>query len=545
MAQDPVSAAIAYHELSKHRLPNRYARSLGYLDWDTQPNPFRLYEGVERVALVRDEHDGGPSLDQLYDPARIPAAPVDAASVARLLFDSLALSAWKEHGGSRWSLRCNPSSGNLHPTEAHLVTGPIDGLSDAPTIWHYTPLLHALEHRARLPPASWSELLADGEGLLVGLSSITWREAWKYGERAYRYCQHDAGHAIAALAYAAAALGWHTRMLPRFDDAAIARLFGLEEPEGPEAEHADLLMFIGPRLPSHPIDPPRTLELEFAGTPNLLSESHHPWPVTEQVARACARVGAVAIAEPARQPLPEPPPTGASAHQLFRTRRSAVEMDGVTTLSRAAWLRMLARTLPRPGQVPFASLLGGPRVHLLLFVHRVDDIEPGLYLLLRDPARRDPVARTIHADFRWTPVPTDELQLPLYLLEHADTRNAAALVSCRQAIAADGAFAVAMLAEVEPTLREHGAWMYRHLHWEAGAIGQVLYLESEASARRSTGIGCFFDDAVHELLGIGDRSLATLYHFTVGGPLEDTRLRTIDAYHHLDTEWTPSSSTKS
>jgi SagB-type dehydrogenase family enzyme len=540
MAQDPVSAAIAYHELSKHRLPNRYARSLGYLDWDTQPNPFRLYDGVERVALVRDELHDGPSLDDLYDPTRVPAVPVDAGSVAALLFDSLAISAWKEHGGNRWSLRCNPSSGNLHPTEAHLVTGPLAGLGDAPMVWHYTPLLHALERRARLPAEVWSELLVDGEGLLVGLSSITWREAWKYGERAYRYCQHDAGHAIAALAYAAAALGWHTRMLPRFDDAAVARLLGLAEPTGPEAEHPDLMLFIGPRLPSRPIDPPRTLELEFAGIPNQLSESHDPWPVTEQVARACARVGAVAIPEHEVLALPEPPPTGASARTLFRTRRSAVDMDGVTTLSRVAWLRMLARTLPRPGQVPFASMLWRPRVHLLLFVHRVDDIEPGLYLLLRDPTRRDAIARSIHADFRWTPIATDELRLPLYLLEHADTRNAAALVSCRQAIAADGAFAVAMLAEFEPTLREHGAWMYRYLHWEAGAVGQVLYLEAEASARRATGIGCFFDDTVHELLGIGDRSLATLYHFTVGGPVEDTRLRTIDAYHHLDTAWTPS-----
>src|SRR5690606_3789193 len=150
--QDPVSAAVAYHQLSKHRLPNRYARSRGYLDWDTQPNPFRLYEGVDRVALIRDEPGGedDPTLDQLYDPERVPAAPIDAGSVARLWFDSLAISAWKQHGEQRWSLRCNPSSGNLHPTEAHPITGPITELCDAPTVWHYTPLLHALERRARL-----------------------------------------------------------------------------------------------------------------------------------------------------------------------------------------------------------------------------------------------------------------------------------------------------------------------------------------------------------------------------------------------------------
>ena len=183
---------------------------------------------------------------------------------------------------------------------------------------------------------------------------------------------------------------------------------------------------------------------------------------------------------------------------------------------------------------PVASLLGRPRVHLLLFVHRVEGVRPGLYLMLRDPSVRELVAASVREDFEWAAVDTGRLALPLWRLELADTRQAAALVSCRQAIAADGAFAVAMLAELEPALVAHGAWMYRHLHWEAGAIGQILYLEAEAAGRRATGIGCFFDDGVHEIIGVGDRSLHSIYHFTVGGAVEDPRLRTIDAYHHLE-----------
>src|ERR1017187_5045047 len=74
----------------------------------------------------------------------------------------------------------------------------------------FTPLPHALEQRQRRP----QDARSDTTGFHVGLTSIIWREAWKYGERAFRYCQHDAGHALAALRFAAAALGWRVQLLP-------------------------------------------------------------------------------------------------------------------------------------------------------------------------------------------------------------------------------------------------------------------------------------------------------------------------------------------
>ena len=65
-------------------------------------------------------------------------------------------------------------------------------------------------------------------------------------------------------------------------------------------------------------------------------------------------------------------------------------------------------------------------------------------------------------------------------------------------------------------------------------IGQILYLEAEAQGVRATGIGCFFDDPVHDLLGLPDDAFQSLYHFTVGGPRDDERLATRAAYHHLE-----------
>ena len=87
-----------------------------------------------------------------------------------------------------------------------------------------------------------------------------------------------------------------------------------------------------------------------------------------------------------------------------------------------------------------------------------------------------------------------------------------------------------MLANYDDALSRYGAPMYRYLFWETGMIGQVLYLEAEAAGLRGTGIGCFFDDAVHETMGITDTSFQSLYHFSVGGPVEDRRLTSLPAY---------------
>jgi nitroreductase len=68
---------------------------------------------------------------------------------------------------------------------------------------------------------------------------------------------------------------------------------------------------------------------------------------------------------------------------------------------------------------------------------------------------------------------------------------------------------------------------------EAGLVGHYLYLESEVVGMRSTGIGCFFDDPVHELLGLQDSKYQSIYHFTIGDPVVDSRISTLPPYHHL------------
>ena len=388
----------------------------------------------------------------------------------------------------------------------------------------------------------WTKAAASSaDGFQVGLTSITWREAWKYGERAFRYCQHDVGHALAALRFAAAALGWRVELLPAWDDARLSQLLGLDRPEDfadAERETPELLVHVSVNaaIATAPSPGPHT-SIEWFGRANRLSESQVDWSAIAEAVKASERKPAnVALsqaADGAAWPPPLLPDCNHSAARLIRQRRSAVDFDGVTCITREKFLAILDATLPRAAAPPFDAWPFAPRLHLVLFVHRVTGLEPGLYLWLRSPSDADALRQAFHPKFKWEAATDSIASAPLYRLGGGDLRDFARTLSCHQDIAADGAFSLGMLARFEPVLRERGAAAYRELFWEAGMIGQALYLAAEAAGVRGTGIGCYFDDVLHNALGLTGDDWQSLYHFTVGAPVEDLRLRTAPPYAHL------------
>jgi hypothetical protein len=225
-----------------------------------------------------------------------------------------------------------------------------------------------------------------------------------------------------------------------------------------------------------------------------------------------------------------------NAAQVIRQRRSATAFDGTTSMPADRFFAMLARTLPRVERdlghrpVPWDALPWAPTIDLALFVHRVDGLAPGLYMLARDPAGVEPLWRATYKEYAWSAPPGRADDLPLFLLQQADVRDLAAQLCCGQRIAADGLFSLGMIARFEPSLRRCGAWLYRRLFWETGLIGQLLYLEAEAAGLRATGIGCFFDDPVHQVMGLNDATFQSLYHFTIGGAVADPRLTDLPPY---------------
>jgi SagB-type dehydrogenase family enzyme len=526
-----------YHEETKHHF-NRFARSMGYLDWKTQPNPFRFYEGITPVALPFLTQDPEADHRGLYERSSNSSQLFTLKTIAAFLELSLGLSAWKAINGSSWSLRINPSSGNLHPTESHLYVPPVDSLQSQ--IYHYNPFTHSLEPRAEIPESLWLKITEHfkSKGFLILLSSIFWRESWKYGERAFRYCNHDVGHALACLSFSANLQGWKVTYLNALSDSDLEHISGFHKIQWKELEkeEPDLLCFVYPHevqdiprtLPSHIIT--ALSELSFKGTPNQLSREQVNWKIIYQAAHYTEKPQT----EEKRYDFDDKPFyqetwSRFSASTIIRKRRSAVNFDIEGSITKEQFFALLDKTLPRSGHPPFDTELIVPSINLLLFVHSVKGLKQGLYFFVRNEKDFHDLKNSSHSEFLWEIV---EKGFPLYFLNEGNFRKIAMKVSCDQEIAGLSSFSLGMIARFKDIVKKE-PYRYRHLFWESGMIGQVLYLEAEAQGVRGTGIGCFFDNPVHEILGVKDNSFQSLYHFTVGHPIEDERLTSYPPYHHL------------
>jgi SagB-type dehydrogenase family enzyme len=486
-----------YHESTKHSVES-LRRVRHTLDWANMPDPFRHYEGVPVLDLPADPPAPAISaLEVLQGGSGRTIANDGPVFLSQVLFYSAAISAAKRvpSTGSKYALRVNPSSGNLHPTEFHFATR---GLKDWPDgLYHYRASSHTAEQRAL---GNFATRLADIDAPIVFvLTSIAWREAWKYRDRAYRYCLHDMGHAWQALALAARSLGCDSFAAGHFPDDEVAQLCRLNEDEWP-------MLIV--RLRGHciPLRRPDAGEaVWFEGRANRLSNEYTAYPMIDSihaVTKLRTDCGGICAAEPAPAgsgaiKLPPPASANRSFGDVVRTRRSALDFRGGTQSMSIAQLSAMLNASARPFLADFA---GTRFVQLYIYAHRVDGLEPGVYR-------------------HWPE--TGELEI----IRSGDQRVIAAGLSLGQDLAGNACVAFSMIADIDRAVRAHGHRGYRYVHFEAGAIGQRLYLAAEAHGLGASGIGAFFDDEVHRYLNLAPGQGQVVYHFAIGYPVPDPRLR--------------------
>lgn len=513
-----LQTVFTYHEETKHNY-HKYARSLGYMDWANQPNPYRSYRGALHVELPITLENPTPPYHLIFEEG-LPTAPLLIESISQFLQFSMGITAMKSDGVSEWALRCNASSGNLHPSEAYVILPPTNDISKQTSVSHYAPKNHGLEILSQFDTDIW-ESLPKGS-FFVALSSIPYREVWKYGERAFRYVNLDAGHAMCSLQVSAKMLGWKHRYLSEVSDEELAKILGLDQKNRfSESEIPDMLLLITPVKYNEEIDISKLVNStpkHFDSIAQNIAVQYQDWPLIEEIEKAtftCKGNSYPLTSQKThkRQPSKE-------SKEVILTRRSAQMMnESDNNMSFVKFKTILNSS--KESFTGFENL-----VNLILFVHNVEGLRSGLYAFVRAKSYLDDLKSSFSQDFEW-----EEVSKDLYLLSAGDYRETAKNISCNQGIASDGTFSLGMICPFADEIVEHGAHKYKELYWECGAIGQQLYLEATSVDFQATGIGCYLDDVFHTTLGLKSNKFQSLYHFTVGKALIDKRILTKKLYN--------------
>ena len=487
-----------YHDATKHSPDSLRRNEDEPLDWANMPDPFRHYEGVPVLDLPADPPAPQvPALDVLKGEAGVPADVDGAGFLSQLLFHAAAISATKRVPAAdfEYALRVNPSSGNLHPTEFHFATRGLKNWPDG--LYHYRPSSHMAEQRAL---GDFTErLIGEPASLVFILTSIAWREAWKYRERAYRYCLHDVGHAWEALALSAKASGCESFAWGHFSDEEVTKTCRLHDDEWPML----LVRLSGDGLPV--ARPDGGNETWFEGRPNRLSEVPIAYPLIEGIQSATRYITyrnaprpAPAVSGSGAISLPESAWSPQSFGRVARKRRSALNFTGPPSIT----LAELSALLEVTAQPYLADFAGSRFVQLYLYAHRIEGLAQGVY--------------------RYWPQGNS-----LELVRSGDQKVMIAGLSLGQSLAGNACVAFSMIGDLERAVRANGDRGYRYVHMEAGAIGHRLYVAAEALGLGATGIGAFFDDDVNRYLDLSEGPGSygqVVYHFAVGHPVPDPRI---------------------
>ena len=378
---------------------------------------------------------------------------------------------------------------------------------------------------------------------------------------------------MAALAISAALLGWEVSPVDEVSASTLAALLGFDRDDADhhgERERAEVLLRVttDPSKGKHVDDSKLFAELppfRYYNEANKVSRSHHAWPNIDRVA-AATEYEAPRHAHPNAVHVLPGIDSGVrvsgehTAAEVIRSRRTAVAFERTAELGFQAFIDMMKKLLPPAEAVttaPWGAMgrgFGGGAAEapfLGIFLHRVEDMPPGQYVLVRSGSVSS-LRERMKSRFVWSRVVAD---LDLFLLKKWDAQASAQQVSCDQGIAQDSFFTIGCFGDIADLARngdEKGvdAHRYRRKHWECGMIVHMLYLHATAKGFGTTGIGCFNDEPMRKLWmkkmflgessseshpegGGNDADYAPLYHVAVGAPVVDNRIKTLKPYSKL------------
>ena len=419
-----------YHEATKHswlsvrRSPNR-------LDWENQPASMKFY------------------------PVRFPRIKLDKSYAAHtFIYHIGGITAKKSYPGVEYYLRTNPSAGALYPNELYFQARGVEGFEDG--IYHFevgsssAVLLLPIAEEEGLEP--FLKLRHPMRGLLFFVSSPYYRSAWKYKERAYRYCLLDAGHLLGAVEAGSYLYGHAYRVLYDIDLEGLNGFFGFGREE----------FFLSAAIAAVP-----RKELEVT-VPKIRLEQTDPTGVFAPVPMIeRAYLDTLTLRGCRKEPRFPKFTFHKEAWEEAILKRRSIREFSARSISRAqfeAIMEIVDQPVPSDCDEPL-------RIYAIL--NRVDGMPMGIY--------RNGM-----------------------MVKEGDFSRKAGYLCLEQRLGSESAVTFFIFSD---------GCNYRALYQKAGLVGHRVYLASEYLGLGCSGIGAYYDDEVNAF--VGDDGMV-LYALAVG-----------------------------
>jgi len=457
---------LEFHRRTNHTYASVRRPGRG-MDWQIKPWPFKEYVDRPFIQLPAPRQAPPP------EPTRL-----TLETLGHILYYCAGVTRVREFDGEPFYFRAYACAGALYPVELYVVTGDIDGLEAG--VYHFHPKEHALrplratDNRGHLLAATANDPAVATAPVTVVLSGIYWRTMWKYEARGYRHLYWDSGMMLANLFAVAQAMRISARLLLSFVDDEVDRLLGLDGRH--EVSLAMVPLGDGAMVQPAPTEPPEinpevrplsSREIEYADAMGAHDASRF---------RSTSEVGAfrkVRYAHDMRvlagdriqlNPM-KSPPDRIERVILRRGSSRRFTSDPIT-------FRQLS-TILAPALDPLSCDFHDPAAainQLFLIVNAVDGLSSGAYCL--DPRSRE-----------------------LILIKTGAFRRDAGYLCLEQALLAQAAAVIFLMADLGAATSALGARGYRAAQLEAGILGGRLYLAAYALAVGATG-STFYDEEV-------------------------------------------------
>jgi SagB-type dehydrogenase family enzyme len=492
-----------YHQRTKYD-PETLNQRGRTLDFSQQPVPFKTYK-------VGTEIDLKPYLEGelATDPQQR-----QRQRLSHLLYHSYGVTAVVPYPDKPFYMRAAPSAGGLYPTELYLIaredavlpTGLYNYQVQTHSLWRFwdNQVWSALEEACL-----WHPALSATQMVMV-LTAVFWRSAWRYEDRAYRRIFLDGGHLLGNIELAAAMNDYRPHLMGGFVDEALNQILYLDEDqEGAIAALAlaDLLA-INQNLQPTPTALPSETDTSY---PEILEGEllHYCHESTEVYALDAAYPkDRLLLAAEDKYNFPfclkvpttsEPIQWGNALTELaqtIRVRRSTRRFTGgaitLTDLSALLDFTYHPEHYQEQGLDPQPDTFDLSLIQTFVAVSDVTGLEAGCYYYA---AQAEELRQIRFKNFR--------RELHYLCLQQDLGRDAAAVIF--------------HTADLGVAIATYGDRAYRYLHMDAGYLGQRLNLAAIRLQLGVSGIAGFFDDHVNEVLGIPTDE-AVLYITTFGQP---------------------------